>query len=116
MTDTKLKRHPIRGALYGIPLGLGLALILIGQSVIALGTWPPFLVLIGGVVFGVVWAFVAPAKKPKGAPPATAPEPAPVDAAPVPSQPSLPEPPAAPPSGGLPEPPEPRPEDRGSAT
>lgn len=60
------KRRPIRGLLYGLVLGIGLTLIVVGQGIAALGTWPPFLVLIGGTVFGVLWSTMGPAKAPKG--------------------------------------------------
>ncbi|MEM8708844.1 MAG: hypothetical protein AAGE98_20440 [Actinomycetota bacterium] len=89
------KRRPIRGLLYGLVLGLGLALLVVGQGIAALGTWPPFLVLIGGTVFGVLWSTMGPAKAPKGpapvaaelveepVPAATTPEPAPADPGPA---------------------------------
>ena len=82
-TTTTTSRKPIRGFLYGIVLGLGLTLIVVGQGVAALGTWPPFLVLIGGIVLGVVWSTYGPAKAPKDPPPNTAPvldEPSPLPA------------------------------------
>ncbi len=72
MADTTTKRHPIRGFLYGIVFGLGLALIVIGQSMAALGTWPPFIVFIVGVVLGTLWGTYGPAKAPKGPPPSGA--------------------------------------------
>ncbi len=68
-TTTTTKRKPIRGFLYGIVLGLGLTLLVVGQGIAALGTWPPFLVLIGGIVAGTLWSTFGPAKAPKGAPP-----------------------------------------------
>ncbi len=75
MADTTTKRHPIRGFLYGIMFGLGLALTAIGQKWVALGTWPPFILFIVGLVVGTAWATFAPAKKPKGPAPDAAPEP-----------------------------------------
>ena len=63
-------RHPIRGGLYGLVMGLGLALILIGRSVIALGTLTPIIVVLLGVVAGVVWGSFGPAKGPTGPVPA----------------------------------------------
>ena len=82
---TTIKRRPIRGFLYGIVLGLGLTLIVVGQGIAALGTWPPFLVLIAGIVIGTLWSTIGPAKAPKGPPPVEpevivdeAPAPAPV--------------------------------------
>jgi hypothetical protein len=65
----ELRRHPVRGALWGLVLGLGAALLLIGQKLIAFGTLPPIRVTVGGVVVGVLWAMYAPAKEPAGPPP-----------------------------------------------
>ena len=87
--ETVRKRHPIRGGLYGILLGLGLMFIFVGQSWAALGTWPPVLLFVGGIVFGVLWGFFAPPKKPKGEPPP--PTPAATSAAAEPERPSPPE-------------------------
>jgi hypothetical protein len=67
--ETVTKRHPIRGFFYGIPFGLGLMLIAVGQGWAALGTWPPFIVLIVGVVAATLWGTYGPAKAPKGDPP-----------------------------------------------
>jgi hypothetical protein len=77
-STTTVKRHPIRGFLYGIMFGLGLALVAIGQSWAALGTLPPFILFIVGIIIGTAWATFGPAKGPKGAGPSTpAPEPDP---------------------------------------
>ncbi len=66
--DVTTKRRPVRGVLYGIVLGLGLALLVVGQGWAALGTWPPFLVLIAGVVIGTLWSTFGPAKGAKEPP------------------------------------------------
>lgn len=63
-----IKRHPIRGFLYGILFGLGLMMIVVGQGIAALGTWPPFIVFIAGVVIATLWSIFGPAKN-KGTPP-----------------------------------------------
>ena len=89
MAETTTKRHPIRGFLYGIVFGLGLALTAIGQKWVALGTWPPLILFIVGLVVGTVWATFGPAKKPKGPAPDAVGEPpaepeAPTEAEPEP--------------------------------
>lgn len=61
-------RHPIRGAVYGLLLGFSAAVYLILFAVIAFGDWVPLIiVLAAGVIVGILWAYVAPAKQPKGA-------------------------------------------------
>ena len=78
-STTSVKKHPIRGFIYGIFFGLGLALIAIGQSWAALGTKTPIVILVIGIVIGTLWSMFGPAKGPKGpAPSAEAtPEPEP---------------------------------------
>lgn len=56
----KVKRHPIRATLSGLLLGIGLALLLISFSVIALGTMTPFVVMGLCTVLGLVLSFVVP--------------------------------------------------------
>lgn len=78
MATETVKRHPIRGFLYGIPFGLGLAMIAVGQKWAALGTWPPFIIFLVGIAISMVWSTFGPAKGPKGEPPTAsddAPEP-----------------------------------------
>lgn len=76
-TEPSVKRHPIRGALWGLLMGIGIALILFNFSIIALGQIVPWLIVIGVfIVLGILWGMFAPAKKPKGEPSAAeAPEP-----------------------------------------
>lgn len=82
MAEQVLKRHPVRGFLYGVLFGLGLAMIFVGQGWTALGTWGPFVVFVVGLVLATLWGAFGPAKPPKG------PEPVPVEAvtAPPPSR------------------------------
>jgi high-affinity Fe2+/Pb2+ permease len=69
--DTKLKRHPIRGALFGFMLGISAAYFLYFQFAVfgfdtVGGVLTRFVIIIlVGVVVGVAWAYLAPAKKPK---------------------------------------------------
>lgn len=92
MAQTTLKRHPIRAALWGLILGLGVFVYLTF-------VWPVILldnvtnvalkgavVVVGVMVLATLWGLFGPAKKPKGmAPVAAAAPPAPwADAAPPP--------------------------------
>lgn len=69
MSTQDVERHPIRGALYGVLLGLGLALAAVGQGIVALGTYPPFLILLFGILAGTAWGMFGPAKGLKGTEP-----------------------------------------------
>ncbi|MGY9073971.1 MAG: hypothetical protein ACKVHU_13620 [Acidimicrobiales bacterium] len=64
------KRHPIRGGLYGIVLGLGLALMVVGRKIVTLDSVLPIVLVVVGIVIGVLWGMFATAKKPRGAAPA----------------------------------------------
>lgn len=67
--EPKIKRHPIRGAIFGLLLGIGSAALLIMYAVIALGTLTPFVVIGLGVVVGVLWGLYGPAKGKRQLPP-----------------------------------------------
>lgn len=61
-----IRRHPIRAAVYGVLLGLSAAIYLLLFSVIRFGEWVPLAVVVAaGLVIGVVWAYLAPPRKPK---------------------------------------------------
>lgn len=69
MAEQTLKRHPIRGFVWGLITGLGVGLLLMVLSVIALSI--PTLVVYTAVaaVLGAVWGLIGPPKKPRGAAP-----------------------------------------------
>jgi hypothetical protein len=83
-----LKRHPIRGFIWGIVTGLGVGLLLMVLSIVPLSV-PMLIAYTGSVaVLGAVWGTFGPAKKPKNqAPSATSTANYPTDG-PQPSQPS----------------------------
>ena len=89
MAETQTKRYPIRGALYGLLLGLAVWYFLQFEfATFALDSQTgvitrAVIVIVAGMVLGVVWAYVAPARKPKGAAPMAAPVP---DTAPAPPE------------------------------
>jgi len=95
MAEIQTKRYPIRGALWGLLLGLSIAYFAFFEF-----AWFGFdsvsgvitkIVMVVGITMlvGILWAFVAPARKPKGAPPAgyvaDAPQAAVVDETPPPA-------------------------------
>ena len=107
------KRHPIIGFFGGLFLGLGVALLLVLYGKIAFGTLTPYVIILAGMVLGVVWAFVAPARgRARGA--GVAPPPPVVPAGPPPDPDPDPDPDAvaaAPAAAPEPEPePDPEPE------
>jgi hypothetical protein len=95
--QTVLKRHPIRGALWGIPLGMGVAVFLVIYKVIGFDsitavTIKLVLVVIAAMALGALWGMFGPAKKPKGAPLAAAtdaPPPPPDAPPPAPEEPPV---------------------------
>ena len=69
-TKPTVRYHPIRGAIYGLFFGLGLALLLMVFKVLALSV---LLIIVLGVVFlvlGGVWGRFAPPRATKDPPPA----------------------------------------------
>ena len=74
MAETVTRRHPIRAAVWGFLLGLGVAVYLIAVfPVIALdsitGVAIQGAIVVGGVmVVSILWGLFGPAKKPKGLP------------------------------------------------
>ena len=71
-TQSTVRYHPIRGAVYGLLFGLGLALVLMVFKVLALSV--PILIALGllFLVLGALWGRFAPARAPKNPPPARA--------------------------------------------
>jgi hypothetical protein len=102
MAQTQLKRHPVRAALWGLILGLGVFVYLtfvwpvIGLDDVKTVVVKGALVVAGVMVLAIFWGLFGPARKPRGVAPAhaDAAPPALVDAAPP--APSDEAPPAAP--------------------
>lgn len=95
MAQLHTKRYPIRGALWGLLLGLSIAYFLFFEFAVfgfdsISGVATKVLIVVGiTMVVGILWAYVAPARKPKGtAMPASfveSPPPAPVSESPPPA-------------------------------
>ncbi len=62
----RVKRHPVRGLIWGFVLGIGIAIYLVIFAVIAFGTLTPFVVIGLTTIAGGLWGLFAPPKKPKG--------------------------------------------------
>jgi hypothetical protein len=69
-TKPTVRYHPIRGAVYGLFFGLGLALLLMVFKVLALSV--PLIIVLGLVflILGGVWGRFAPPRPTKEPPPA----------------------------------------------
>ncbi len=63
------KPHPIRGILWGLIMGIGAAAIAILLKIIPFELVWALIVLGGGILLGILWSTLGPAKKPKGDPP-----------------------------------------------
>jgi hypothetical protein len=75
---TEIKRHPIRGFLWGIITGIGVALILIVTKVITLSIPAMVITIVVVALLATLWGLVGPAKKARGPVPITiTPSPAP---------------------------------------
>jgi hypothetical protein len=117
----KGKRHPIKGALGGLFLGLAVVLLLVIFSISPVKTFTPYYFVVGGCfLLGLLWGIFGPARRRKskapapkqpvpvgpsaaaaaGPPPAPVPAPAPE----VPPEAAPAAPPAPPPAGPPPGP------------
>ena len=78
MAETTTKRHPIRGALWGLLLGLGVFIyVTLVFPVIALESLSSVItqgviIVVVVMILSMLWGLYGPAKKPKGPPPASA--------------------------------------------
>jgi drug/metabolite transporter (DMT)-like permease len=52
------RRHPLRGALFGLLLGIGLGIMVIVYGAYFAGPFTPWFLVIAGVIFGLAVAFV----------------------------------------------------------
>lgn len=62
MATREVEKRPLRGALWGLLLGVGVTLLLIAYNVVALGTLPPYVVVVVGILAGIAWGTLGPAK------------------------------------------------------
>jgi hypothetical protein len=64
----QVKRKPIRGAIYGLLAGLGIAVELVILAMVKYSTTTIIVITVIGAVLGLIWGLVAPAKKADGVP------------------------------------------------
>ena len=57
------RRHPFRGAFFGLLFGLGLGLMTIIYGITVLGGWTPWAAVVAGVVIGLAMAYFVPSRK-----------------------------------------------------
>lgn len=69
MPETVIKKHPVRGLLWGLVFGIGLTFVLVFTTIIELDLTIMIIVALVGTAVGVVWSMYGPAKAPKGPPP-----------------------------------------------
>lgn len=67
--QTQVKRHPIRGGVYGLLLGLGAAIYLVIFAVAPFSVSTTAIVVGLCVLLGILWGAFAPAKQPGTVPP-----------------------------------------------
>ena len=77
MAETTLKRHPIRGFVWGLITGAGVGLLLMVLSVVPLSIPTLIVATAAAAVIGMLWGLFAPPKKPKGSAPGGSPPAAP---------------------------------------
>ena len=94
----RVKRHPVRGLIWGFVLGIGIGIYLVIFAVIAFGTKTPYLVIVLTTIAGGLWGWFAPPKKPKGEKETEGEEPE----GPPPAPPTVQSEPAGPPEAGPP--------------
>lgn len=74
---TEKVMHPIRGVLWGLLFGIGLAGLLVSLKVVTLDLVMLIVLVLVGVVLGVLWSMFGPARQPRGTPPEQHPRPQP---------------------------------------
>jgi hypothetical protein len=66
---TVKRAHPVRGIVWGLLFGIGLAAVLVITTVISLDLLTVVIVVVAATIVGVLWSIFGPATPPKGPPP-----------------------------------------------
>jgi hypothetical protein len=59
MTDSVVVRHPVRGLLWGLVFGLGLAFVLVFTTIIVFARLPVLTTITIGTAAGLIWSVIA---------------------------------------------------------
>ena len=62
-------RHPIRGLLWGLVFGIGLAFALVFSTIIVFAREPVAITISTGVLAGLLWSVLGPPRTSKSPPP-----------------------------------------------
>jgi len=69
MAELVVVRHPIRGLLWGLVFGIGLAFVLVFSTIIVFARVPVTTTIAIGTVAGLMWSVVGPPRTTKSPPP-----------------------------------------------
>jgi len=69
MAELVVVRHPIRGLLWGLVFGVGLAFVLVFSTIIVFARTPVVITITVGTLAGLLWSVLGPPRTPKSPPP-----------------------------------------------
>ena len=69
MAELVVVRHPIRGLLWGLVLGIGLAFMLVFSTIIVFARIPVVITITVGTLAGLLWSVLGPPRTTKSPPP-----------------------------------------------
>ena len=68
MAESVVVRHPLRGLLWGVVFGTGLAFSLVFSTIIVFALEPVVITIAIGTVAGLLWSVLGPPRTPKSPP------------------------------------------------
>jgi len=69
MAELVVVRHPIRGLLWGLVFGVGLAFVLVFSTIIVFARTPVVITITVGTLAGLLWSVLGPPRTTKSPPP-----------------------------------------------
>lgn len=73
MAEMVVVRHPIRGLLWGLLFGIGLAFVLVFSTIIVFARVPVATTIAIGTAAGLLWSVIGPPRTTRSPPPEPAP-------------------------------------------